>query len=50
MKVARPGTLLVDKPTRLQLDADRFGERHVRAFSFKGFDERVSLYRVKRAG
>jgi adenylate cyclase len=48
VKVARPGTLLVDKPTRLQLDADRFGERHARAFSFKGFEDRVSLYRVKR--
>ena len=34
--------------TREQLDGARFNERFVRAFSLKGFDRRVGLYRVRR--
>jgi class 3 adenylate cyclase len=49
VKIARPGTLLVDAATSRQLDPDGFSTRFVRAFSLKGFDQRVALHRVRRA-
>ena len=50
VKIARPSTLLVDGATRDALDADGYSCRSIGSLSLKGFDERVKLYRVRRAG
>lgn len=47
VKVARPSSLLVDRASRDELDASRYDSRSIGAFSLKGFDQRVPLYRVK---
>jgi adenylate cyclase len=46
-KVARPGTLLVDEATRDLASGAGMSYRSVGALSLKGFDRRVTLYRVK---
>jgi adenylate cyclase len=48
VKVARPSSLLVDRETRDNLETERFTSRSIGAFSLKGFDHRVPLYRVRR--
>jgi adenylate cyclase len=47
VKVARPGSLLVDERTQARLD-DRFRARLAGEFSLKGFDQRSKLFRVRR--
>jgi class 3 adenylate cyclase len=49
VKIARPSSLLVDRATRNALDTTRYSSRSIGAFSLKGFDQRVPLYRVRPA-
>jgi adenylate cyclase len=47
VKLARPGTLLADEDTASALAETEFATRFVRAFSMKGFDDRVKLWRIR---
>jgi adenylate cyclase len=49
VKIARPSSLLVDRATRNALDTTRYSSRSIGAFSLKGVDQRVPLYRVRPA-